>query len=141
MLHDQKYVRVTVRISYTYCDTHNLSSPTAISARPASLWTIPAHSVQLIDVIFQIKEALFEANRTHKETLTRMEHKFFEEKVSMNILKRARVEIETTCYVCLVRCDCNRKPTRRSVSWPIVHTTKQSRECHVITSQSPYTTI
>ena len=33
----------------------------------------------------QIKETMFEANREHKDTLTRMEQKFFEEKVCFDI--------------------------------------------------------
>ena len=32
---------------------------------------------------FQIKENMFSANREHKDTLQRMEQKFFEEKVSI----------------------------------------------------------
>ena len=31
----------------------------------------------------QIKEAMFEANKEHKDTLTRMEQKFFEEKMHL----------------------------------------------------------
>ena len=41
------------------------------------------------DDFAQIKEAMFDANREHKDTLTRMEQKFFEEKVcSLNLLFR-----------------------------------------------------
>ena len=36
---------------------------------------------------FQIKESMYNANREHKATLSRMEQKFFEEKVRHEVLE------------------------------------------------------
>ena len=56
----------------------------------------------LISFHFQIKEAMFLANKEHKDTLTRMEQKFFEEKV-INIAFVLNYMLCRYCLACLAR--------------------------------------
>ena len=47
----------------------------------------PRTNYSLNDMYFQIKESMYNANREHKATLSRMEQKFFEEKVRHEVLE------------------------------------------------------